>query len=207
MSAYARRRFWIGGGGALLPLLVTLIATDLSSIIDHYDQLTPGLIVGTVIRYMALFVLGGVVAMANTDERKAIKLVQLGIAAPALISSYLNVGSPSGGKVSSMVSLGVVAEAQAAEPARRADATDGIQVAGFLRDVLRGSTGTVGEAVQQDRPPAESERAREPREPAPSAEPSGESRAQRREALERRKLELEQELKALEAEEKGRPSE
>ncbi len=194
MGIGARRRFWIGGGGALLPLLVTLIATDLSSIIDHYDLLTPGLVVGTGIRYLALFVLGGIVAMANTDEQKAIKLVQLGIAAPALISSYLNVGSPSGGALADM---SLVRPAMAAP---MAESGAPVQVAGFLRDVLRGSTGTVGEAVKKEPPPRVVEPVEPPRDAAPTRDNTPEARARRREALELRKRELERELRALEAE-------
>ena len=36
------KRFWIGGSGALLPLLITLIGADLAVMIDQHDQLTPG---------------------------------------------------------------------------------------------------------------------------------------------------------------------
>lgn len=194
MGIGAQRRFWIGGGGALLPLLVTLIATDLSSIIDHYDLLTPGLVVGTGIRYLALFVLGGIVAMANTDEQKAIKLVQLGIAAPALISSYLNVGSPSGGALADMSLIRPAIAAPMAEPGAS------VQVAGFLRDVLRGSTGTVGEAVKKEPPPRAVEPVEPPHDAAPTHDNTPEARARRREALELRKRELERELRALEVE-------
>ena len=84
------RRFWIGGGGALLPLLVTLLAVDLAYIIDYYRDYTFGTYVGTALRYVLLFAAGGAVAALNTDEINPIKLVQIGIAAPALIASYVN---------------------------------------------------------------------------------------------------------------------
>lgn len=83
-------RFWIGGGGALLPLLVTLLAVDLASIIDHAGEFSLGTYVGTALRYTLLFALGGFFAALHHDEAQPIKLIQLGIAAPALIASYVN---------------------------------------------------------------------------------------------------------------------
>ncbi len=88
------KRFWIGGGGALLPLLVTLLALDLGPIIDHGWHLSLGTYVGFVVRYLVLFALGGIVAVLNSDEIQPIKLMQLGIAAPALVSSYVNAQAP-----------------------------------------------------------------------------------------------------------------
>lgn len=84
------RRFWIGGGGALLPLLVTLLAVDISGFIDHAGSYSIGVYVGAAIRYLVLFILGGVVAALNSNELSPVKLVQLGIAAPALVTSYVN---------------------------------------------------------------------------------------------------------------------
>jgi hypothetical protein len=88
------RRFWIGGGGALLPLLITLLGVDLSGIIDHASDYSVGIYVGAVIRYLAMFTAGGVVAALNSDEQSPIKIVQLGIAAPALIATYVNAQTP-----------------------------------------------------------------------------------------------------------------
>jgi hypothetical protein len=87
------KRFWIGGMGSLLPLLVTLLALDIGSIVDHPEKLTLGIYVGAAIRYVTLFVLGGIIAALNSDETKPIKLIQLGIAAPAVISSFVNAQS------------------------------------------------------------------------------------------------------------------
>ena len=67
-------RFWIGGGGALLPLLVTLLAVDLAPLIDNAPHLTIGTYVGAAIRYLLLFAIGGVVAALNSDEIQPIKL-------------------------------------------------------------------------------------------------------------------------------------
>jgi hypothetical protein len=137
-------RFWIGGGGALLPLLVTLLAVDIGPLIDNAPHLTIGTYVGAAIRYLVLFTIGGIVAALNSDEVQPIKLVQLGIAAPALISTYVNAQPPKPLSVqtaathSRMFSLDVISSARAADAGARGDGR--VLMAGFFSDVLRGAT-------------------------------------------------------------------
>jgi len=133
-------RFWIGGGGALLPLLVTLLAVDLAPLIDNAPHLTIGTYVGAAIRYLLLFAIGGVVAALNSDEIQPIKLVQLGIAAPALISSYVNAQQPKPPTQTTavqirMVSLDVVSSAHAAGIGARDDRP--VVMAQFFQDVFK----------------------------------------------------------------------
>jgi hypothetical protein len=143
-------RFWIGGGGAMLPLLVTLLAVDLGPLIDHPDLLSVGTYVGAAIRYIVLFAIGGIVAALNSDEVQPVKLVQLGIAAPALISTYVNAqppkpppGQPPAARVS-MYSFDLVSSAHAAGPTP----DDGrIVVAQFFSDVLRAATAPLPRVV------------------------------------------------------------
>jgi hypothetical protein len=137
-------RFWIGGGGAMLPLLVTLLAVDLGPLIDHPTVLSVGTYVGAGIRYIVLFAIGGIVAALNSDEVKPVKLVQLGIAAPALISTYVNaqppkqpIAQPPAARVG-MYSIDLVSSAHASEPATHDDGR--IVVAQFFSDVLRAAT-------------------------------------------------------------------
>jgi hypothetical protein len=153
-------RFWIGGGGAMLPLLVTLLAVDLGPLIDHPSALSIGTYVGAAIRYIVLFAIGGIVAALNSDEVQPVKLVQLGIAAPALISTYVNaqppkqpVGQPPSARVS-MYSLDLVSSAHAAGPAARDDGR--IVVAQFFTDVLRAATAPLPRVVP---PPAQDQAA------------------------------------------------
>ena len=148
-------RFWIGGAGAMLPLLVTLLAVDLAPLIDNATHLTFGTYVGAAIRYIVLFTLGGVVAALNSDEVQPIKLVQLGIAAPALVSTYVNAQVPKPPPLTqtaavhvSLLSLGVVSSAHAASVGVRDDHP--ILLAGFFDDVLRSATAP----LQQAAPPA-----------------------------------------------------
>jgi hypothetical protein len=125
----------------MLPLLVTLLAVDLGPLIDNPTQFTIGTYVGAAIRYLVLFTIGGFVAALNSDEIQPVKLVQLGIAAPALIASYVNAQSPkspitqtAAGHVS-MLSLNVVSSAYAAGAGARDDRP--ILMAQFFSDVLR----------------------------------------------------------------------
>lgn len=75
-----KKRFVLGGIGALLPIvlsLTTLVEIDI-------DSIPQGKIIGNFIKNIALFFLGGFIAYLHDDENKAYKIVELGIAAPAL---------------------------------------------------------------------------------------------------------------------------
>jgi hypothetical protein len=142
------KRFWYGGCGAFLPLLVTLLAVDLSAVIDNPNKFSVGVYVGSGIRYAALFVLGGMVAWLNTDEFKPIKLVQIGIAAPALIASYVNSPPHKTAATTSASTpahtfrgVGIVSTAYAGDDGHALDKARRIIVAeSFLSDVVRGAT-------------------------------------------------------------------
>ncbi len=85
----SKKRFLLGGGGALMPVLVSLLAIDIGAVLNDGSNLTTGNIIGIVIRYLILFVLGGIVAYLHEDEHKPFKIFELGIAAPALITSLI----------------------------------------------------------------------------------------------------------------------
>lgn|GEM_PF-4816766 len=149
----------------MLPLLVTLLAVDLAPLIDNPTHFTIGTYVGAAIRYIVLFAVGGIVAALNSDEVRPIKLVQLGIAAPALISTYVNAQQPkppatqTAAVHSGMLSLDLISRAYAADTGNRSNRP--IVVAGFLSDVIRSATAPL---AQQIVPPAV------PPPPAPSNE-------------------------------------
>jgi hypothetical protein len=84
-------RFGIGGLGGLLPLIASLVAIDLNAIATLIDNhaLTEGICIGYSIRTIGLFFLGGIMAALNTDVVNPLSIIQIGIAAPALITSYL----------------------------------------------------------------------------------------------------------------------
>ncbi len=81
----SKKRFLLGGLGALLPVLVTVIAIDVNSIGDF----TTGNVIGFSLRYLALFLIGGFVAYLHSDEEKPYKIVEFGITAPAIITSMI----------------------------------------------------------------------------------------------------------------------
>jgi hypothetical protein len=87
--------FFFGAIGGVMPILVTIISVDLSPIIDNPDSLTLGNYIGFGLRVVALIIAGGVVALMNCNVKTPltpVTLVQLGITAPALLTSFINAG-------------------------------------------------------------------------------------------------------------------
>ena len=152
------KRFWIGGGGALLPLLVTLLAVDISQIVDSRTSLTLGVYIGAILRYLVLFTLGGIVAWLNSDEDKPLKLVQLGIGAPAIISSLINAAPPvkHTAFLERHIDFALIATAHAGEADGAGQAPQGIQLAGLVGDVFKGATRSLPNAAVQSNAPAQS---------------------------------------------------
>ena len=85
----AKKRFLLGGGGAMMPVLVSILAVDVGAQLIAGQSYTMPEILGTAIRYAVLFLIGGLVAYLHVDEEKPFKLFELGIAAPALITSLV----------------------------------------------------------------------------------------------------------------------
>jgi hypothetical protein len=133
-------RFSIGGLGGLLPVLASLVAVDLASfasIIDNHG-ITEGLVIGYVVRTVGLFALGGIMATLNSEVKTPLALVQIGIAAPALVTSYLTGAAAVSKSTTTGYMEGIfISQAYASDKQ--------IQIAGgFLSDVLRGITPGLG---------------------------------------------------------------
>lgn len=125
--------FALGALGGSLPILVSLASADLATFFDHISTLTTGNILGYCLKSFVLILLGGTLAALNSEVTQPMSLVQLGIAAPALIASAINGVPPSASK-----------PALAMHVIDRAFADDGLTkpyvVAGtFLSDVLDGA--------------------------------------------------------------------
>jgi hypothetical protein len=105
--------FALGALGGLLPVLASLITVDLAPIIDHASALTPGNYIGYVIRVAVLIVLGGTMAALNREVKQPLALVQLGIAAPALVTAYINGGTPTPSAKTAYESLSIISSAKA----------------------------------------------------------------------------------------------
>jgi len=159
------KRFWIGGAGALIPLLLTLLALDVQPILEDSSKITWPLCAGALFRYLVLFIIGGVVAAMNSDEIKPVKLVQLGIGAPAVLTSLISantpqakvfqpqpVAQPAARPTGSLFPLGIVGTAYAME--RVANGGQGhpnIRLAGNISEFWAGATrGLSGVAVGRD---------------------------------------------------------
>jgi hypothetical protein len=82
-----RQKIFIGGLGALTPIIMNLLIVDLSVTLENLKW---GVLVGYIIRVLVLFYIGGIIAFLHKDENSSIKLCELGIAAPALIIAMIN---------------------------------------------------------------------------------------------------------------------
>lgn len=135
------KRFSLGGLGGLLPLMVGLAAYDIGAVIDNPQSLTIGTYCGKTVQTFILFLLGGIVAGLNSDVTKPITLVQLGIAAPALLTSWMYGNALSPKTQPPRVSYGIVSSAHAADTAE----TNGLVLAGgFFDELLKGATQPLG---------------------------------------------------------------
>lgn len=85
-----RKKIFIGGLGALTPILMNLLVVDFRAL---QVNITTFSVIGYILRVVILFYLGGLVAFLHKDEKSPVKLFQLGITAPALITALLNAGN------------------------------------------------------------------------------------------------------------------
>jgi len=148
----AQRRFLLGGGGALMPVLVSLLAIDLGALLSSESNLTTGNIIGLAIRYVVLFIIGGVVAYLHEDETKSFKLFELGIVAPALITSLITAQGVAAGQNSLIVSsipinISLMNSANAGTPSRIAEPNQ--NVAWSFSEVLDGLSGKVYQKISK----------------------------------------------------------
>ena len=141
------QRFFYGGVGAFMPVLVTIVSLDLAALFSKEETLTVGNILGVGIRYIILFFIGGFVAFLHTDETKPFKLFELGVAAPALITSIIaagavpNPGATAGAKKGSAEGLLFPRQAYAAE-IHQGSNFHPVKVA-MLKEIFDGITGSV----------------------------------------------------------------
>jgi len=84
-----RKKIMIGGLGALTPVIMNLLIVDLNVLLI---KLTLFAFLGYIVRVVVLFYLGGLVAFLHKDENSPIKIFELGILAPALITAMINAG-------------------------------------------------------------------------------------------------------------------
>jgi hypothetical protein len=127
------QRFAVGGLGGLLSIVVSQLSFDPASVIEHIYLIAPATYIGLGIKTIILIVLGGTFAAFTDGSTKPLTLLQIGIAAPALITSYINgtgVSGPTGKtSYSAAISSAYAAETSSHVPLVRVD---------FLGDVVKG---------------------------------------------------------------------
>ena len=84
-----QNKIFIGGLGALTPIILNLLVIEFEVLLL---KLTLFAILGYLIRVIVLFYLGGLIAYLHKDENSPVKIFELGIVAPALITAMLNAG-------------------------------------------------------------------------------------------------------------------
>lgn len=155
-----KKRFFIGGFGALMPVLVSLLAIDIGAIFDDESTLTTGNIIGVFIRYIILFLIGGFIAYLHEDEIKPFKLFEIGIAAPALISSLITAQSATATvDTTEKISWSIIASAYAADESKESS---------FVSDILKGITGSIYRAPTERKKETPQKPVPEPIRPKPS---------------------------------------
>jgi len=140
-----RKKIMIGGMGALTPIIMNLLVVDLNILLIN---LTVMAFLGYSIRVIALFYLGGVVAYLHKEEKSPVKIFELGIVAPALITALLNAGQvevPNINLQSSNANIGginLIATAYAQEPEKKNEIkTFSMPKENGWQQLLRGLTG------------------------------------------------------------------
>lgn len=90
-------RFLWGGLGALAPTVISLAILDHSSLVDYIANMDEETfkLVGYGFRVVVLFAIGGLWAYFHRSEVEPLKLFQLGIVAPAMITGMINASNVS----------------------------------------------------------------------------------------------------------------
>lgn len=83
------KKILIGGLGALTPVIMNLLVIDLEVLLLNVTLFA---VLGYTIRVIILFYLGGITAFLHKDEDSPVKIFELGIVAPALITALINAG-------------------------------------------------------------------------------------------------------------------
>ncbi|MGE0745819.1 MAG: hypothetical protein AB7K86_11250 [Rhodospirillales bacterium] len=90
-----RSRVCMGAMGGLLPIVVTLAVTDVVTIQQVINNGFAGTgsvasFAGWAVKVLMLMTIGGLVAYFYESETSRLKLLQIGIAAPAILTSMVN---------------------------------------------------------------------------------------------------------------------
>lgn len=142
-----RHKIFIGGLGALTPIIMNLLVVDFMLLKD----LTFFAFLGYLVRVVVLFYLGGLVAYLHKSEESPVKLFELGIVAPALITALLNGGNveviKNPGHGDRSASMALVSEAFAQPPREGEVKTYQLSTESPVQQFFRGLTGSTPKEV------------------------------------------------------------
>lgn len=82
-----KTRITLGALGGISPIIISLLVVDVPALISE-TGLMDG--IGLAIRFLVLIFIGGLVGYLHNKEDEPFKLFQLGIAAPALLTTAIN---------------------------------------------------------------------------------------------------------------------
>lgn len=94
----------LGALGALTPVLLNLYAVDFEKLFMH-QQITVPYVIGYVVRILILILYGSLIAFFHRDENNPVKLFQLGVAFPAIVTILLSGASSRNGSDNTTPSL------------------------------------------------------------------------------------------------------
>jgi len=80
-------RLIIGGIGGIAPIIISLLVVDLNTLINDLRMMDA---IGLAVRVSILVFIGGLVGYLHQDETEPFKVFQLGIAAPAMLTTAIN---------------------------------------------------------------------------------------------------------------------
>ncbi|WP_281558835.1 hypothetical protein [Thalassomonas sp. RHCl1] len=154
------QRIALGAIGGITPYLVTLLSIDFKTAVVNYEILDW---VGLIVRCIILIFLGAFVAYLHKTENEPFKVFQLGLAAPALLATFINggIGSNESLPVSPLAnqySISIFPQAFAANPSAESTKKKQYQNEQMLKEpkisgwsrFLRGVAGTKLQTSQQN---------------------------------------------------------
>lgn len=119
MSTY--KKLLLGGIGGLIPTIATLAIADAEKInaaLSMVGEAGINELYGHVVRVLALFTIGAIWVFFHKSENDPVKLIQLGIVAPAMITGMVqasNVEYERSNKENVSASFSIISEAYAGE--------------------------------------------------------------------------------------------
>ena len=137
------QRLLIGCCGAMAPILVNLYVVDLNTV---FSNLLPLVALTYFVRLLILCASACAIVYANSDEHRPVKLFQLGMTAPAIITQLLN-GAAVVNKTPASVPPAPAAHSWLLIPEANAQPAPAAQVAPTVRDCTKPQDPTVGQQI------------------------------------------------------------